>query len=608
MLNINLNDISSISKTSKAIPTNQLICALCYSISFNGKKCNNRKCQKVFCNTCMQKQQKYFLVEDKKEFKCPFCMTFSSFSDIEQNIIDYINEFKYYCKKNKSCKEQYILEQLVKEHEHKNENYPDEKCYVCKKIITQTNLNTVKCALCYNTCCFKNVPYEALINTYNKYNNKIINNQNNNKNCIQKCFICELPICKYCLKGNSNSDNIICEECEQNYKCNSCQKNNIKIICIFCKQVLCENCVVKCEFCNINFCKQDCLSKKVLCQNCSNLNSRLNYFNCNHQSILNCQICFKKCYLCKKNISDIKCSICTNDICIKNCSYKCKFCSKLICNKCTTVCLICKKISCQYCAKICSECGINPNSITLCQKCDSNVIQKCDKCSKLICINCWNACNYCGTILCSQHCNTCTNCEDAICDKHYTKCDKCLTKEELNFVKVCLKKCVLKCSFCENQTTVLCQEKNHKDNFVQNFGCPHNICNSCIQKCSTCGKVVRKCLDCIDYFYEFCRYCKQYQCLNCCKKCKKCEEVFCSLKHLCGLCGNICNSSCFNCDVMQKKTCYVCGEKMKICDGCKNKCICSYECYKQRFQENKTNSLNYHLCRMYACKTHFTAK
>ena len=252
MLNINLNDISSISKTSKAIPTNQLICALCYSIVFNGKKCNNRKCQKVFCNICMQKQQKYFLEEDKKEFKCPYCMTFSSFSNIDKTIIDYINEFKYYCKKNKNCKEQYNLELLIKEHEHKNDNYPDEKCYVCKKIIIQTDLNSVKCALCYNTCCFKNVSYEALITNYNKYNNKEINNQNNNNNCIQKCFICELPICKYCSKENNNSYNIICEECEHNYKCNSCQKNNIKIICIFCKQVLCENCVIKCEFCKLS--------------------------------------------------------------------------------------------------------------------------------------------------------------------------------------------------------------------------------------------------------------------------------------------------------------------------------------------------------------------
>jgi len=75
------------------------------------------------------------------------------------------------------------------------------------------------------------------------------------------------------------------------------------------------------------------------------------------------------------NISDIKCNNCLNDICIKNCSVKCKFCSKLYCNKCTLVCSICKKNTavifinkingnessveglCYSCAK---EKGINP--------------------------------------------------------------------------------------------------------------------------------------------------------------------------------------------------------------------------------------------------------
>ncbi len=115
MLNLNLNDLSLIGKSGKNIPTNQVTCSLCYNIAFNGKKCNNRKCKKVFCNICMQKQQIYFLEKEKKEFKCPFCMTFSSFSELDQNIIDYISSFKYLCKKNKNCKGQYTLEELIKE-------------------------------------------------------------------------------------------------------------------------------------------------------------------------------------------------------------------------------------------------------------------------------------------------------------------------------------------------------------------------------------------------------------------------------------------------------------------------------------------------------------
>ena len=42
-------------------------------------------------------------------------------------------------------------------------------------------------------------------------------------------------------------------------------------------------------------------------------------------------------------------------------------------------------------------------------------------------------------------------------------------------------------------------------NFFYCTKCKELICNSCIKKCATCGKIVRKCLDCIDYFYEFCR-------------------------------------------------------------------------------------------------------
>ena len=611
MLNLNLNDLSLIGKSGKNIPTNQVTCSLCYNIAFNGKKCNNRKCKKVFCNICMQKQQIYFLEKEKKEFKCPFCMTFSSFSELDQNIIDYISSFKYLCKKNKNCKGQYTLEELIKEHEHKND-LNKEKCYVCKKNISDKNLNVMRCSLCDNICCFQNLAYDPLNNSY-KNNNNI-----NIKNCIQRCLKCESLVCKYCSKEYNNY--IICDECLQNYKCISCGQSiiiNIRI-CIFCKKVLCRNCVLKCEYCKQYFCKEDCLSKRILCGKCNELNSKINYFNCNHIQILNCNICYPKCFICNQNFSDANCSLCFNPICKKNCCIKCKFCSNLVCNRCTLVCLICKKIMCYNCAIICDECNISSGSIVLCKKCEknNNIIQYCENkkisgdifnnpCKKKLCINCWNVCNLCGTILCSKHCNSCTNCEDAICDLHYVKCKKCLTNDELTFVKICLEKCVLKCSFCDNKTTIICKEKNHQEDYVQNYGCPHNICNSCVEKCSSCGKIVRKCLDCIDYFYEFCRFCKRYQCLNCCKKCKKCDEVYCSLRHLCCFCGDICTGKCFNCDISMRIKCYECGEKLKICEICKNKYICSFECYMNKFKNNKNNSLSNHLCRMYACEKHF---
>ena len=165
------------------------------------------------------------------------------------------------------------------------------------------------------------------------------------------------------------------------------------------------------------------------------------------------------------------------------------------------------------------------------------------------------------------------------------------------YIKLCLKKCILNCSFFDNTTTVLCKEKNHPKNFVHNFGCQHNICNSCIKKCSDCGKIVRKCLECIYYFYELCRYCKKYQCLNSCNKCKQCDAVFCSLNHKCGFCDN--------CDISKRNKCMVYKERFKICELCKTKFICDFAYYwKYKNNLNKNNS-NEHLCKMFVCKKHF---
>ena len=612
-MNLGLDALSSVVERSKNIPPNQISCSLCYNISFDGKVCNNRKCQKVFCGECIKKQNKLFLDKNKKEFKCPFCQTFSGFSNLEQDIIDYIKTFKYYCNKNKNCKEEYSYEQMIKEHRHKRNNKNNnEKCYVCKKIITENNVNTVKCIICNNLCCFKNISYNAIKDN----DTQKIKNLNNDF-CIQRCFICKLPICKYCCKDNNfnknNISNFICDDCKQIYKCDLCSKNmNAKNICIFCNNYLCESCSNKCESCGFFFCKKDCLSKKLSCENCINLNSKLNYYGCFHLDFLNCQNCFKKCYLCNKNKSDIKCRYCYNEICIKNCSIKCKYCSLIFCNKCSLICSICKKLTCPNCAEFCDECD-KYNTLICCKNCHSNIIKNCQYqkngfyvCSKRLCINCWNACNFCGTIVCSDHCTNCTNCEDIICDEHYKNCEKCLNKDELTYFKLCLKKCVLECSFCNNMSTVICKENNHINDLVHNFGCKHNICNSCIKKCENCGKIVKKCLECIDYYYELCRYCQKYQCLNCCNKCNNCYEAYCSLNHKCVFCNNIFQGKCYNCDIIQRNKCLVCKKKFKICELCKIKFICDFECYRK--YKNKLNQVqsNEHLCQMFVCDEHLS--
>ena len=612
---LSLDSLSSVEERDKNIPPNQITCSLCYYISLEGKSCNNRKCQKVFCGECIKKQNQNFFDKDKKEFKCPFCQTFSGFSDLDQEIINYIKSFKYYCNKSKNCKGEYTYEQLINEHNHKynknNQISNKEKCYVCKKILLETNLNTLKCVLCNNIGCFKIISYNAIDKNNNTKNIKTLNNEY----CIQRCFICKLPICKYCCKqkiyDKNNILNFICDECSQINCCNLCYNNCAKNICIFCKNNLCDYCTYKCEYCGYSYCKKkDCLSKLLSCEKCKDLNSRLNYYGCFHLDILSCSKCFKKCDICKKNIFDSQCNCCYIDICTKNCAIKCKFCSLLCCIKCSLICSICKKLTCSNCAHFCDECD-KYNTLICCKNCKSNIIKKCQYqkdgiflCDKRLCINCWNACNFCGTIFCSNHCNNCTNCEDIICDKHFINCDKCLNKEELTYIKLCFKKCVLKCSFCPNISTVLCKEKNHIKDLVHNFGCKHNICNSCIKKCENCGKIVKKCLECIDYFYELCRYCQKYQCLSCCNKCNYCDEVYCSLNHICVLCNNKYPGKCFNCDIITRNKCMFCKEKLKICESCKNKYICNFECYR-KYKKNIIES-NGHICQMFVCERHFS--
>ena len=607
-INLSLDSISSIVERNQNIPPNQIMCALCYCIAFNGQHCNNRKCMKVFCFDCIEKQKQKFTEKDKNEFKCPFCQTFSGFSKLDDDIIDYIKTFKYYCNKNKNCKEQYNYDTLIKEHLHLNDSVCDEKCYVCKKIINESNMNNLKCNICNNSCCYQNISYDAI-----KSN---INNKKNNENnfyCIQRCFSCKMPICKYCARKNfyKGEQNFICDDCVQEYKCFKCSNNCAKNICIICKKLICENCSEKCEKCGFIFCKdKKCSTEKNFCENCKSFLKQTNNNNCNHKNILNCLICFPKCYICKINNSDIDCKCCKNKICIKNCSAKCKICSSFCCNQCSLICSICKKILCNFCANFCNECDKDSTLIS-CKICNSNTIKKCqynksnEECNKKICISCWNSCNFCGIIFCSDHSIVCTNCEDPICDKHYTKCDKCFSKEELTYMKLCYKKCVLKCSFCNSISTVLCKKKNHKDNFVYNFGCPHNICDYCLKKCATCGKIVRKCLECLDYFYELCKFCQKYQCLTCCNKCEKCDEPFCSLSHKCCLCNNdFKGGRCYNCDINKKNKCAVCGKNLKICESCKSKFICDFSCYKKYKNKLICEKADEHLCFMYFCENH----
>lgn len=615
IIDIGSDSISSSKEMKQNISPKCFICSLCYCLAYNGSQCNNRKCMKVFCGECMFKQRVKFTEADKREFKCPFCQTFSGFSQIDNEIFEYMNSFKFYCNKSKNCREEYTYDQIVNDHQHKilaNNNNNIERCYVCKILITDSDLNTLKCNLCNNIGCFNNISYNAIKidNPLNKNNNKNKNNNIINKinACIQRCYVCYGPICKYCSKKDSSEiSNIICDDCNEK-KCSLCGVNQSKIVCIICRKIVCESCSEKCESCGFILCKDKrCINNKISsCQRCMKIASTISYYNCFHKDLLNCEFCFPKCFICKYFFSDIICKCCFKPICIKNCSVKCKSCQALCCNKCSLVCSICKKIVCSNCANYCSECDKN-NSLISCKNCNSNVIKKCEfngGCNRKLCISCWNACNYCGIIFCSKHSSNCSNCEDNICDKHFAQCKKCLNEDELKYIKLCFKKCILKCSFCNIESTVLCKKENHNDNFVYNFGCKHNICDRCVKRCETCGKIVRKCLECIDYFYELCKFCHKYQCLGCSKKCNVCDEAFCSLKHKCNLCKRDFASKCYNCEIIKRSSCVVCKKKLKMCENCKGKYICDLHCYVLYKNEMKKNKKDEHLCQMFICEEH----
>ncbi len=79
---LGLNILSSIAENSKNFPPKKITCSLCYAIAYDGRQCNNRKCQNVFCGDCFQIQRNKFFDRQKQEFKCPFCQTFSGFSKL----------------------------------------------------------------------------------------------------------------------------------------------------------------------------------------------------------------------------------------------------------------------------------------------------------------------------------------------------------------------------------------------------------------------------------------------------------------------------------------------------------------------------------------------
>ena len=74
---------------------------------------------------------------------------------------------------------------------------------------------------------------------------------------------------------------------------------------------------------------------------------------------------------------------------------------------------------------------------------------------------------------------------------------------------------------------------------------------------------------------------------------------------MCSFCGKMFQGTCFNCDINERNKCLICKEKFKICEICKNKFICGFECYEKYKKNIDSNNSNEHLCQMYFCERHF---
>ena len=604
---ISIDNIFSFGGYEILVDKNLLTCPLCFCLNFNAKQCLNKKCLKLICGNCYNQNLKKFNNNNNNNnsnFKCFYCTSEKGFIDCNEELKSIINKIKYFCNYSRLCTNVYDLNTFINEHNHtKNDDENNQICRICNKIITIFDINCNKCSVCNNFCCYVNINYQPFENEEN--------NNENNKNCLERCFKCKSTVCFNCKKNKDLVNDFICDNCEE--KCFLCKINLAEKVCFICKNFLCNNCVLKCGYCKLNVCKnKKCLSEKIKnCENCMKIDI-YNNNKCFHIVLFKCKKCFNYCESCNSNLSNINCSICLKKICIRKCSNRCKKCHKLSCKSCMFMCNICKKIYCKNCIKICSNCS-NKKLIS-CLNCNSDNIRKCSykNCKENLCLNCWNTCNFCLQNFCSNHSLNCGNCEESFCNNHFNLCKKCAKNEEEKKYKKCCKKCTLKCKFCENVVNLLCKKENHKNNFVEIRLCDHNVCESCLVKCEKCMKIISFCPECnLNYYYKKCKFCQKCLCSNCTKICNVCHNDFCVLRHMCQLCLDINENVCQNCEMKKKIYCKICKEKNKICENCKNKFICGQKCYlnyvKKYYDRNSiidNNNNSKHICFMYYCKRH----
>lgn len=264
---------------------------------------------------------------------------------------------------------------------------------------------------------------------------------------------------------------------------------------------------------------------------------------------------------------------------------------------------------CAPCSVFCDECPKSyfaENQLVYCLNCEVDTIRQCQikDCNKKLCLSCWNICNQCDLIMCSKvgHSLNCLNCEEKMCENHYHNCSSCnKNKDDLNFKKLCLKNCTNKCSFCNNINNNLCSVENHKNNYVTNLNCGHNVCRECLSGCAKCKNVVVSCPKCIvNYYFHKCKFCEFYLCNVCSRYCKNCEDNYCPFNK-CVNCNKISHDKCSNCinvvtgkanktsKKIARNKCNQCLKCLENCDKCAKKFVCCEDCYNEYKKKLKLN-------------------
>lgn len=617
MNNIGIENIISIGE--EIIEHDKLLCDICFCIVSDPVECQNKKCRKKFCSSCIQTANNQTLHKI-----CPFCRSSNQISFVDDEIHKILDKAKLYCPFS-SCKSSIYLKD-VKSHFKKDHQIIN--CNSCEKSISKEIF--IKCSICNRNYCDKDKCQVKMIT----------------------CFYCRLKICKACyikpksynsniidseydfIKGKLLNEEILCQNCS--VICTTCKNKEASIACQICLKIICnENCAKTLQIgsYSINICKDEALCFSSLkCNDCNKKTFKITKILDKIKILLNCKICRIKCngQSCYLQFSNT-CYICKNKTCIKCCSIKCSSCKNSICNCCNDKCLVCKEISCSKCTFKCDNC----KDMNICYKCyykeNGISIKKCENCDIKLCFNCWNVCNTCKLIYCKKDINKCADCDEFSCTKHTFNCSECNVKTK-STIKVCIKNCSNKCSFCDNISSNFCiKDRNDSKNvdnkiktseiinnskiskldnllinsksnhtFVQKLACNHNVCKKCIKYCGKCPKSKRliSCPQCVvSYYYFYCIYCQEYLCNNCSKFCKKCEEPYCTgcICRYCGIVSNKCNK----CNL--SNSCKGCNVKFNPCNACKKTFICSENCYinyKKRCVNNKE-----HICNNFYCDT-----